>query len=232
MRSGGEGAPTFQTCCLTIASSFRRVGGARCEVTSFTAPRFGRDKHSLGTEGICWPRSHGLSNDPCAKQLSPRQTDGCLPSKEPHWPPPDPTVSAHAPTGPCALANGWGGHPGRSSSWALGGRGAGSGDGGREAAGMRERGQQVGGGEETEGRWLSQRVCALPGLAEVGDGSVLSPSTLNPRLSGWSLFSDWKSLAKALDTNRNTALEAKVRCRRQTEGPGSMDTHCTTLGGP
>lgn len=58
-----------------------------------------------------------------------------------------------------------------------------------------------------------------------------SPSTLNPRLSGWSLFSGWKCLAKALHNNRNTVLEAKVRRQRQTKGPGSMDTHCTTLGG-
>lgn len=66
---------------------------------------------------------------------------------------------------------------------------------------------------------------------EAAHSPEASPFTLNPRLSGWSLFSGWKCLTKALHTNRNTVLEAKVRRRRQTERPGSMDTHCTRLGG-
>lgn len=130
---------------------------------------------------------------------SARDTDKRLPPLQgAHWPPPDPTMRASP--RPAVRSGQWGGgHPGRSSSWALGG-------GAQGQRGWWERQQGEGSrweGEETEGRWL-RGPSAPPGLAEAGDGSAPSPSTLSPDyLAG--LFSGWKSLAKALDTNGNSS---------------------------
>lgn len=98
-------------------------------------------------------------------------------------------MSAQAQAGPCALANGWGGHPGRSSSWALGG-------GAQGQRGWWEKQQGEGGGDGGPS--------APPGLT--GWGRLCSESLHpKPRLPGWSLFSGWKSLTKALDTNGNSS---------------------------
>lgn len=106
-------------------------------------------------------------------------------------------MSAQAQAGPCALANGWGGHPGRSSSWALGG-------GAQGQQGWWEKQQGEGGGDGGPS--------APPGLAEDGDGSAPSPYTLNPDYLAGLCFQAGKASLKPW-TPMETALEAKGRHR-------------------
>lgn len=99
---------------------------------TFPAPGSG-GQTLLGDRGLLLATPHGLSKDPCAQQPPPPPPrDRRLPPLHgTPQPPPDPTVRAHAPAGPCALANGWEVTPGDPLAGLRGGA--------RGAAGMGER---------------------------------------------------------------------------------------------